>query len=488
MSVRTIPAAAALAILLAAAAGGCRRGGAELPEGAAAERREAGAPEAGAPAAAAPGDEVGALRQALELGTSSAYSEFLKRFPASAQAEAVRALLERRLYDAALASEEPAGLVTFLERFPRSPLAVAAEQELERRDFDRATETGTREAFEQFLVAHPKGRYAQQIRSRVEAIHAKTLTAVLDIKAVRYKNVSYEDVLRAFESRLGPKLAELNLEWALLRPSDLPKLKEPSRYRLDIEYEESQGLPYSHGFGTNVSAAFRLIEQGGGGLLWEHKIFASTDYEVKIDPDAVYESLRRDAVDAFWRRFEIEFQPSEWKLPLAPGPALAASFDPYRMRVRGGLAYLGGEDGVTVVDLGDPAKPKVVGEVGGTGRIHDLALPEGRWGYATAASGDGRLRLLVLDLAEPRAPKLAGAFPLQDVPRELFEVGAAAALEQPGALVGLEPGAKGPVAKVLGGLRLPGEMRGLAIVGDRAVVLTDQGLYAIELRTLGAAR
>jgi hypothetical protein len=89
-------------------------------------------------------------------------------------------------------------------------------------------------------------------------------------------------------------------------------------------------------------------------------------------------------------------------ISLLASPLLA---DPLGLAVVGRYAYVGGSDGLTVVDVSNPEAPKQVGCCKLPGPASDIALSGGIAYIATRQSG-----LWVVDITDPKAPTEVGSY------------------------------------------------------------------------------
>ena len=162
----------------------------------------------------------------------------------------------------------------------------------------------------------------------------------------------------------------------------------------------------------------------------------------------------------------------------------------HRLWPAGSLLYVAADKaGLQVLDLADPAVPKLLGSGGGPGFFYDVALLQGdEWtGHTYALVADGsapaaRAGLRVFDVTDPARIAQVGFY---DSP------GNALALAVAGHTACLADGAKGlrivdvadPAHPVeVGAAEAPGFARGVVVVGHYACVADDrQGLRVVDI-------
>ncbi|GAB4423241.1 MAG: hypothetical protein OHK0015_00610 [Chloroflexi bacterium OHK40] len=158
----------------------------------------------------------------------------------------------------------------------------------------------------------------------------------------------------------------------------------------------------------------------------------------------------------------------------------------------GGLAYVAaGPAGLVVVDVRNPAAPRLLGTLRAGEIAASVAVAGGRAVLGTTGAGAG---LSVIDVADPTRPRLIGRAATYGSPADLVVAGSSAYVAG-GLFGGLEifdlsdPAA--PVSRAR--LALPGAAVGLALSGSRALVAGDRcGLQVVDLsdpalpRLLGA--
>jgi hypothetical protein len=153
-----------------------------------------------------------------------------------------------------------------------------------------------------------------------------------------------------------------------------------------------------------------------------------------------------------------------------------------------GFAYVGGAMHLAAVDLRDPERPRLLGALDdwSLDRVAALAA-QGDWVYAVTGGGttrgDGSNRLLVLDVSDRRAPRMARALDLpgsSEVP-DIALLGARAFVTHDSGLHVLdlaEPGRP----RLAGNLPLPGKPHAVALSGRTLLAAVEQaGLLAVSL-------
>jgi hypothetical protein len=169
------------------------------------------------------------------------------------------------------------------------------------------------------------------------------------------------------------------------------------------------------------------------------------------------------------------------------------------LAVSGRYAYLlAGSEGLVVSDITDPRHPVIVGSYNSTGQPESVAL-SGTFAYLVdGAVVDGSMpgtespgeALIVLDVSHPSQPTPVGRYAPGG-----FRSGSVAVSDRYAVLVGrwAQPGSTwqglhvldiGEAAqpRLLGALRIPGTLRGVAIEGSHAYVAAgDAGLRVIDI-------
>jgi hypothetical protein len=134
--------------------------------------------------------------------------------------------------------------------------------------------------------------------------------------------------------------------------------------------------------------------QAAAGLVWYYRIRPEIDGAIASDPTPAA---------------ALEFAARA----LEPAGSLAITGS-RAVAVSGGYAWVCcGADGIRVIDLGDPVRPR---------EVASLRLPDARAiavAGATACVADGEQRLVLLDISDPRAPREVGARHLPDPVRSV---------------------------------------------------------------------
>jgi hypothetical protein len=168
----------------------------------------------------------------------------------------------------------------------------------------------------------------------------------------------------------------------------------------------------------------------------------------------------------------------------APGPPRLLASLPTKGSARdiefiGPLAVVAqGEAGVLLVDLADPQQPRSIGEFDTPGYARSVESA----GTATlVADSDG---LLILDLAEPSAPRLVRHLPANSVD-QVVAAGTRGILMISEGIRALD--LTDPFAPILGDdLEVGYEANGVDLVGSLAVVAEDFGLHLADVSNLHA--
>jgi hypothetical protein len=164
------------------------------------------------------------------------------------------------------------------------------------------------------------------------------------------------------------------------------------------------------------------------------------------------------------------FAPTALSFLRLPGAANAIALE-------GDFAYvaLGGAD-LAVVDVANPAAPRLAATAGFPGEGFDVAVAEG---FAYVAAGSGGL--VVLDVATPTAPRVVGSAATAG-PALGVAVAAGRAYVVDGSALRIFDVSDPTAPALLGALALPGRPRGVDIAGDLAVVAAEAaGVHAVDV-------
>lgn len=124
-----------------------------------------------------------AFKKAEQANTEEAYSEFVKRYPASPLAAIAKAKIESNAYEAARKNGTVAAYEGFLTRFPQSTNAQGATREIENIEFSQALASRSSARWESFLRKHTESTNAVVARRNLanlflaQAIETNTIAA-----------------------------------------------------------------------------------------------------------------------------------------------------------------------------------------------------------------------------------------------------------------------------------------------------------------------
>ncbi len=174
--------------------------------------------------------------------------------------------------------------------------------------------------------------------------------------------------------------------------------------------------------------------------------------------------------------------------------AVGEVYDQYDISVSEGYAYLTGFGGSGIYDVHDPSAPRFIGELEGRLQgvqrprldpVADVYVAGGRAYVSSAYDGSGPEKLWVLDVADPRQPRVLAAHAL----------GRAGEVRTAGDRVYVTGGslsildAADPAApRVLGRYELFGGAHAVDLVGNKAYVVTNTAAGASRLAVLDVTR
>ena len=139
-----------------------------------------------------------------------------------------------------------------------------------------------------------------------------------------------------------------------------------------------------------------------------------------------------------------------------------------------GLAYLGGSE-FRVLDLSDPAAPKIVGTLPAPDYVWDIAVLGSR---AYLAEGWG---LSILDISDPTSPTLVGHVAIPGPVWSISVNGVYACVTTEGAGSSVVDISDPASPSVVGTCALPGDARDIALRGSHAYVTDMAGLRVLDL-------